>query len=72
MTAQQFRSALKRLDWTQSVAADFLGVSLRTSNGWANADKPRANAGRDEAVPASVAKLLRLMIRMGLNRGDVP
>lgn len=56
MTSAQYRAALDRLGLSQAVAAEFLGVSLRTSHSWANGDP----------VPEAVAKLLRLMLRLEL------
>jgi hypothetical protein len=62
MTADQYRSALKRVGLSQRGAGVFLGVDERTSRRWA--------AG-DAAVPESVAKLLRLMVRLKLTHEDV-
>jgi len=61
MTAAQFSNALARLGLTQGQAAEFLGVSIRTTHGWAN-NKP---------IPEAVAKLLRLMLRLNLKPTDV-
>jgi DNA-binding XRE family transcriptional regulator len=61
MTAKQYRDALAKLGLTQGQAADFLGVSLRTSNAYANG----------EPIPEAVAKLLRLMVRLNLEPADV-
>jgi DNA-binding XRE family transcriptional regulator len=54
MTPDHFRVALEKLGLTQGQAAWFLGISIRTINGYANNQYP---------VPRSVALLLRLMIR---------
>lgn len=62
MTANQYRKALDALGLTQQSAADFLGVSLRTSQGYALAEYP---------VPETIAKLLRLMVRLNLKPDDV-
>lgn len=62
MTANQFRTAIAALGLTQAGAAEFLGVSLRTSQGWALGEYP---------VPLAVARLLRLMVKMKLSPNDV-
>ena len=49
MTANQYRNALDKLGLTQAGAAEFLGVSIRTSHGYANG----------EPIPEGYAKLLR-------------
>lgn len=54
MTANQYRSALDKLGLTQAGAAEFLGVSIRTSHGYANG----------VPIPEGYAKLLRLMVRL--------
>ena len=56
MTANQYRSALDKLGLTQAGAAEFLGVSIRTSHGYANG----------VPIPEGYAKLLRLMVRLNL------
>jgi hypothetical protein len=61
MTPMQYRTALERLGLTQDSAAEFLGVSLRTSHGYANSSP----------IPEGYAKLLRLMIRLKLKPEDV-
>jgi hypothetical protein len=61
MTGKTYRAALERLGLNQTSAADFLGVSVRTSNGYANA----------APIPVATAKLLRLMIRLNLKPQDV-
>jgi hypothetical protein len=60
MTALQYRAALERLGLSQRAAGPFLGVDERTSRRWA-ADGP----------PESVAKLLRLMVKLNLTPADV-
>ena len=61
MTNNQFRAALAALQLTQLEAAEWLGVSLRSVNGYA-ADKP---------IPEPVAKLLRLVVRLKLDPSEV-
>ena len=53
MTPAEFQSALTKLGLTQGQAATFLGVSIRTVNGYANNQYP---------IPKATALLLRLMI----------
>lgn len=62
MTPNQYRSAIAALGLSQSGAAQFLGVSLRCSQNWASGEF---------VVPEAVAKLLRLMIRLGLKPEEV-
>jgi DNA-binding transcriptional regulator YiaG len=59
MTPAGYRETLAALGLTQQGAADFLGVSLRTSHGWA--------AG-DARIPVAVAKLLTAMVTGKLPR----
>ena len=54
ITPKQYRAALDQLDLTQSCAAEFLKVSLRTAHGYANG----------QPIPEATAKLLRLMVRL--------
>jgi hypothetical protein len=61
MTANQYRSALDKLGLAQAGAAEFLGVSIRTSHGYANG----------VPIPEGYAKLLRLMVRLNLKPEDV-
>jgi DNA-binding XRE family transcriptional regulator len=61
MTNEQYRKAIAKLGMTQGQAAKFLGVSIRTSNGFAN----------DRQIPEALAKLLRLMVRLELKPEDV-
>ena len=51
MSPTQYRNALERLGMTQESAAEFLGVSLRTSHGYANGSP----------IPVAFEKLLFLM-----------
>ena len=62
MTANQYRAAIERLGLSQRKAGAFLGVDERQSRRWA--------AG-DAGIPESVAKLLRLMIRLEIATEDV-
>lgn len=61
MTANQYHAALDALGLTQASAAKFLGVSVRTSHGYANGNH----------IPEGYAKLLRLMTRLGLKPKDI-
>lgn len=61
LTANQYRAALDKLGLTQAGAAEFLGVSIRTSHGYANG----------EPIPEGYAKFLRLMVRLNLKPEDV-
>lgn len=56
MTKTQFREALERLGLTQGQAAEALGLTIRTINGYANG----------EPIPATVARLLAMYLRYGL------
>jgi hypothetical protein len=62
MTPNQYRSAIEKLGLSQVRAAAFLGVSVRSSHGYARGEYP---------VPEAVAKLLRLMVRLGLSPDEV-
>ena len=62
MTKNQYRTAIEKLELSQVRAAAFLGVSPRTSQGYALGEYP---------VPEAVAKLLRLMVKLGLKPEDV-
>lgn len=62
MTANQYRKAIEALGLSQHRAAEFLGVSPRTSQGYALGEYP---------VPQSIAKLLRLMLKLKLRPEDV-
>lgn len=61
MSADDYREAIAALGLTQDSAAAFLGVSLRTAHGYANA----------QPVPLYVAKLLRLCVKLKLKPEDV-
>lgn len=62
MTPKQYAEAIARLDLSQRSAAKFLGIDERTSRKWI--------AG-DARIPESAAKLLRLMVKLGLKPEDV-
>lgn len=62
MTANQYRKALDDLGMSQQGAAEFFGIALRTSQGYALDEYP---------VPEAIAKLLRLMVRLKLDPKDV-
>lgn len=55
MTPKQYADAIERLGFSQRAAGAFLGVDERQSRRWV--------AG-DSAVPESVAKLLRTLIKL--------
>jgi hypothetical protein len=57
-----YEHSIARLGLSQRAAGKFLGVDERTSRRWI--------AG-DSAPPESVAKLLRLMVRLNLSPTDV-
>jgi hypothetical protein len=61
VTARQYREALDALGLSQGAAADWLGISIRSSHGYANGTE----------IPEPIAKLLRLMLRLKLNPKDV-
>jgi len=61
MTATQFKNAIAQLGLSQEAAGEFMGRSPRQGQRWANGD----------AIPESVAKLLRLMIKHDLKPEDV-
>lgn len=56
MTPNQYRAALQRLGLSQAEAAEFLGLSVRTSHGYANG----------EPIPKTVELVLKLMLRFEL------
>jgi DNA-binding XRE family transcriptional regulator len=61
MTHTQYRKAIEVLGLTQDGAAQFLGVSIRTSNAYANG----------APIPVVTAKLFRHMIKHGFMPEDV-
>jgi hypothetical protein len=62
MTANQYRVAIEKVGLSQRAAGAFFGVDERTSRRWAAEDAP---------IPESVAKLLRLMVRLKLTHEEV-
>lgn len=62
MTPNQFRKAIAAMGLSQGEAATFLGVTIRTVNGWANDATP---------IPEAVAKLLRVMIDKRIAPEDI-
>jgi transcriptional regulator with XRE-family HTH domain len=62
MTPTQYKAAIKALGLSQERAGDFLGISPRSSQGYALGEYP---------VPEAIAKLLRLMLKLGLEQSDV-
>ena len=62
MTPTQYAAAIATLGLSQRAAGAFLGVDERQSRRWI--------AG-DSAIPVSVAKLLRLIIRLKLKPEEV-
>lgn len=62
MTTEQYRTALKKIGLSQETAGVWLGIGKRTSQGYALGEYP---------VPECIAKLLWLMIRLGLTAADV-
>jgi DNA-binding transcriptional regulator YiaG len=62
MTPNQYINAIAALGLSQRAAGAFLGVDERTSRRWVSGDS---------AIPESVSKLLRLMIRLKLEPEDV-
>lgn len=61
MTPKQFRDAIAKVGLSQEAAGEFMGRSKRQGQRWANGDE----------IPESVAKLLRLMVRLDLKPEDV-
>ncbi len=64
MTPAQYRAAIAALGLTQAGAAEFLGVSLRTSHGYANGQPIPKAIGLLLALQADDAELLASM-RLG-------
>ena len=62
MTANQFRTALNRLDLTQVGAARLLGADDRTARRWALDERP---------VPPAAAILLRLLLAGKISVKDI-
>ena len=62
MTPTQYRTSIKTLGLSQHRAADWLGISPRTSQGYALGEYP---------VPEPTAKLLRLVVKLKLKPEEV-
>ena len=62
LTPEQYQNALDKLGLTQGEAADLLGFSIRTSNGYANGGYP---------VPKPLAVLLRLLLSKKIGLDDI-
>ena len=62
MTSEEYRAALDKLGLSIVGSAEYLGVSHRQSQRYANGVSPVADP---------VAKLLRLTIRIGLTANDL-
>jgi hypothetical protein len=62
MTPAQFKRAIAQVGLSQQRAGVFMGRSGRQGQRWAAGDP----------IPASVAKLLRLMVALNLKPKDVP
>jgi pentatricopeptide repeat protein len=60
MTAKQYKAAIQKLGLSQQAAGRWLGVSPRTAANYAA-----------KGPPEMAAKLLRLMLRLGLSPDDV-
>ena len=61
MTADEYRNTLRALGINQAYASRFLGISLRTSHGYANGSR----------IPHSVAMVLRLLVQYKLRMHDI-
>jgi hypothetical protein len=61
MTTKQYLAAIGKLGLSQLAAGRWLGVSPRTAQNYAGGGK----------IPEPVAKLLRLVLRLGLEPDDV-
>jgi hypothetical protein len=62
MTPAEYKEAIKALGLSQERAGVWLGISPRASQGYALGEY---------GVPEPTAKLLRLMLRLGLKPEDV-
>lgn len=61
MDADEYRAAIEHFQMSQGEAAEFLGLSLRTSNAYANGG----------AIRMGDSMLLRLMIKRKIKPEDV-
>jgi hypothetical protein len=59
LTSAQFRDALTTLELSQGEAATWLGISIRSINGYA--------AGT-HTIPEPLSMLLQITVRLGLKR----
>jgi DNA-binding transcriptional regulator YiaG len=59
MTPEQLRAAREKLGLTQPEFAEAFGVSLRAVGGW----EQGVRNGREHAIPAPVAKLVKMALR---------
>jgi hypothetical protein len=62
VSPSQYKAAISALGLSQERAGEWLGISPRTSQGYALGEYP---------VPEPVAKLLRLVVRLKLKPEDV-
>jgi hypothetical protein len=62
VTPNQYKAAIATLGLSQERAGEWLGISPRTSQGYALGEYP---------VPEPTAKLLRLVVRLKLKPEDV-
>lgn len=62
MTPNQYKAAIRKLNLSQESAGHWLGIAPRTSQGYAMGEYP---------VPEPTAKLLRLMLKLGLKPEDI-
>ena len=58
MTPKQYKAALKTIGISNYKAAPWLGIALRTAQNYASGERP---------VPATLARLLRLVISLKLD-----
>jgi len=62
MSKRQYKEAIAALGLSQERAGDWLGISPRTSQGYAIGERP---------VPIPTVMLLRLLIELGITADDV-
>ena len=62
MTANQYRTALTKLGYSQEGVAELLGIGKRTSQGYALGEYP---------IPPSAAVLLRLLVAGKISVKDI-
>jgi hypothetical protein len=61
VTSSEYRNAISRLGLTQAQAAAFMGISLRTSHGYANG----------ETISRVVELLLKAMLRWDIKPSEL-